>query len=170
MRRAAAHVFVGDLTQPRLANGDFHHLSRVLRLRPGQTVTVGDGRGGWRLCEWAGRPELQPAGETVSERPPTPRLTVALASMATRDGRLDWAVQKLTETGVDRIVLMTSTRCVARWQESRVPLQLERLRAVARAAAMQSRRTWLPAVEGPLPFSRLASCHSGGEVALAELG
>ena len=63
MRRAVAHVFVDDLARPALSDQDVHHFSRVLRLRPGEVVSVSDGRGGSRLCEWDGR------GARAAERP-----------------------------------------------------------------------------------------------------
>jgi len=152
LRRVAAHVFVEDLARPELGTTDFHHLARVLRLRPGEAVSAGDGRGSWRACEWQGLPQLRPTGEVVAGRsPPTPALTVAFA--LTKGARPEWTVQKLTELGVDRIVVMTSARSVARWEGGRGARQLERLRAVAREAAMQSRRLWLPEVEGPVPFA-----------------
>ena len=61
--------------------------------------------------------------------------------------RNEWAVQKLTEIGVDDIVLLAPTRrSVVRW--SNTEKQMQKLRVVAREAAMQSRRTWLPTVSG----------------------
>jgi 16S rRNA (uracil1498-N3)-methyltransferase len=59
------------------------------------------------------------------------------------------AVQKLTELGVDRILLFPARRSVARWDGDRADRHLARLRRVAREAAMQSRRAHLPVV-GPL--------------------
>src|SRR2546423_9162679 len=49
---ASAHLFVAtaaDLTDClEVAGEDGHHLARVLRLRPGEVVTVADGAGTWR--------------------------------------------------------------------------------------------------------------------------
>jgi 16S rRNA (uracil1498-N3)-methyltransferase len=163
VRPAAAHVFVDDLAGPALSDEDFHHLSRVLRLRAGEEVSASDGRGGWRPCRWAGTAALHPAGEAVLTEHPVPRLTVAFALV--KGERPEWAVQKLTEAGVDRLVLMTSARSVVRWDEARAPRQLERLRSVARLAAMQSRRVWLPSLEGPVPFSVLTAGGGTGELA-----
>ena len=43
-------VFVDDVEQPSLRDGDRHHLERVLRVRAGQPITVSDGNGSWRDC------------------------------------------------------------------------------------------------------------------------
>ena len=86
-------------------------------------------------------------------------MTVGFA--LTKGEHPEWAVQKLTEAGVDRIVIMTAERCVTRWAPSSASRHLERLREVARHAAMQSRRSWLPTVEGPVAFSALAGWAPG---------
>src|SRR5262249_4480464 len=65
--------------------------------------------------------------------------------------RLDWLVQKVTEVGVTRLVLLAAERSVVRWDDERAPRQLDRLRRIAAEAAMQSRRVWLPALCGPTP-------------------
>ena len=101
MRRVAAHVFVADPACPVLTEEDFHHLARVLRLRAGEVVSACDGLGAWRLCEWTGSHELSPAGEVAHEARPAPVLTVGFA--LTKGDNPEWAVQKLTEAGVDRV-------------------------------------------------------------------
>jgi 16S rRNA (uracil1498-N3)-methyltransferase len=170
MRRAVAHVFVDDLDRPALTEKDVHHFSRVLRLRPEETVSVADGRGGSRLCEWLGG-ALVPLTEPTWEPPREPLLTVGFA--LTKGEHPEWAVQKLTEAGADRVVVMVTDRCVARWRPGHEGRQLERLREVARQAAMQSRRVRLPEIDGPVPFEALVRVEVGrgpGNVALAAQG
>jgi 16S rRNA (uracil1498-N3)-methyltransferase len=159
---AAAHAFVADLNAPELSPEDRRHLERVLRLRPGEDVTVSDGAGRRRLCRFGDR--LDPVGDIQADERPTPAITVALA--LTKGERLDWAVQKLTELGVDAIVPMRAARSVVRWDTERADRHAERLRRIARQAAMQSRRTWLPAVEDVRPFAELAA-RSGAAMAAA---
>ncbi len=152
-RRVVAHVFVGDLDRPALADQELHHLSRVLRLRPGEPVSASDGRGGRRLCQWAGTASLEPISDCTWEALPVPSLSVAFA--LTKGVHPEQAVRQLTEAGVDQVVIMLTERCVARWAPASVPNQLARLREVSRQAAMQSRRAWLPVIEGPTPFSEV---------------
>lgn len=161
-RRAAAHAFVEDLAAPVLSGDDRHHLERVLRLRPGELVSVADGGGGWRLCVFSGGGSgrsgdgsgggsgagggLEPVGEIVHIDAPTPEIAVGFA--LTKGDRPEWAVQKLTEIGVDRIVLLVTGRSVVRWEGDRADRHLDRMREVIRQAAMQSRRLHLPALDG----------------------
>ena len=160
MRRVAAHVFVEDVEVPalNLRDADFHHLSRVLRLRPGEAVSASDGAGRSLACRWTGARALEPASEISYQGRPWPPLTVAFA--LTKGEHPEWTVQKLTEAGVDRVIVMTTAHCVARWGAGDPPRRLARLKEVARQAAMQSRRVWLPSVEGPLTFSQVVSVGS----------
>jgi 16S rRNA (uracil1498-N3)-methyltransferase len=164
---AHVHVFVADVDRPELADEDRHHLERVLRIRPGEEVTVSDGLGAWRHCHYDGSGALTPAGD-VSHRPaPTPAVTVAFA--LAKGERPDWVVQKLTEAGVDRIVPFVAGRTVVRWDGEKVGRQMNRLRAIARAAAMQSRRAWLPVVDNLSSFE-VAATSLGPHAALAHPG
>lgn len=152
LREAAAHAFVADLDVPALSADDRHHLERVLRLRPGEDVTVCDGAGRWRRCRFGDA--LEPTGEIHESGHQTPPVTIAIA--LTKGERLDWAVQKLTELGVDRIVPFAAARSVVRWDAGRAAHHVERLRRIAREAAMQSRRTWLPSVDDLASFAEVA--------------
>lgn len=149
---AAAHAFVADLDSPVLAPEDRHHLERVLRLRRGEPLTVSDGAGGWRSCTFDH--DLRPTGDVMHEPAPAPPITIAFALL--KGERPELVVQKLTELGVDRITPMVTARCVVRWDGERSGRHGERLRRVAREAAMQSRRSWLPTVDELSPFATVA--------------
>ncbi len=82
------------------------------------------------------------------ERAPRPDPLVTVAFAVVKGERQEWAVQKLTEIGVDRIVPLQSARSVVRWPLGESGAQMARLRRVAREAAVQSRRLWLPVVDG----------------------
>jgi 16S rRNA (uracil1498-N3)-methyltransferase len=177
---AAAQVFVDDPSHPLLAHDDIHHLARVLRLRAGEEVIVTDGAGRWARTRWHGgeggagpvdslRDGTGPGGDgTVQfEEAAFPPLTVAFAP--TKGERPEWVVQKLTELGIDRIVPLVSERSVVRWGPARVRTAVDRLRRVAREAAGQCRRVWLPEVSEVVAFGQLAGLGASGEVVLAQL-
>ncbi len=136
--------FVDDLGSPQLTEADEHHARRVLRLRRGEEMTVGDGRGSWRRVTYG--EVLEPISEVELEPQPEPRLTVAFALV--KGSKPELVVQKLTEVGVDRIVPFAAERSVVRWDDVKAERALERWEAVAREAAMQSRRAWIPEVCG----------------------
>jgi 16S rRNA (uracil1498-N3)-methyltransferase len=136
-----------------LDSDDAQHAIRSLRLRPGSELTSSDGRGAVATCRIVRAERLLVEAEVIErteERPPVPRLTVLLAPP--KGDRLSWAVQKLTEVGADEIVLLEAARSVRRWKADRGGKVGERLDAVAREAAKQSRRAFLPRISGPEPW------------------
>ncbi len=157
------HAFVVDLEAPVLGPDDRHHLERVLRLRPGDPLTVSDGAGRWRSCRFG--TELEPVGEIRVEQRRSPELTIAFAPV--KGDRPEWVVQKLTELGIDKMVLLETERSVVRWVPERADRQIDRLHKVAREAAMQCRRCYLPVVEGVVSVGE-ASTWPG--VARADVG
>jgi 16S rRNA (uracil1498-N3)-methyltransferase len=137
-----------------LESDDAHHALRALRLRPGDEFTSSDGRGAMARCRITRAERLLVEGEVLErsvEPPPRPWVSVVLAPP--KGERLAWAVQKLTETGVDAVVLAEAARSVRRFEGDRGDRAVERLRSVAREAAKQSRRRTIPDVHGPLPWA-----------------
>ena len=165
LRRSAAHVLVADVEHPVLDDDDHHHLTRVLRLRPGVEITVGDGHGIWRPMCFTGGHEVEPRGDAVTSPRPPRSITVAFAP--TKGDRPEWVVQKLTELGIDRIVPLHCARSVVRWDPERADRQVQRWRRISREAASQSRRLFLPVVESVTELSALAAA---GPVRFAEPG
>ena len=151
------HVFVDDLEHPELRDEDRHHLTRSLRLRPGDAFTVSDGVGSWRLCRLGpgSDGEIELDGEVVLVEAPSPKLTIGFALI--KGGRPELVVQKLTELGVDIIVPFTAEYSVVRWDTDRGARHTERLRRVAREAAMQSRQVRLPEIGEVAEFADLAA-------------
>ncbi|MEN3273743.1 MAG: rRNA (uracil1498-N3)-methyltransferase [Actinomycetota bacterium] len=144
-------VFVTDVEAPTLDDNDRHHLERVVRVRLGDAVVISDGRGRWRDGVLRADGVVEPTGDVQSTPTPAPSITIAFA--LTKGERPELAVQKLTELGVDRIVPFAADRSVVRWDEARAESHLARLRRVAREAAMQCRRPWLPVVDEVADFA-----------------
>ena len=151
--RHGPHVLVESVDVPVVADDDRHHLSRVLRLRDGDPITVGDGAGRWRPCRWGGT--VEPMGEIVEVAAPSPRLGVAFALI--KGGRPELVVQKLVELGVDDIRPFAAERSVVRWDDAKAAKNQQRLERVAREAVMQCRRAWLPTVHPPATFDEVVS-------------
>jgi 16S rRNA (uracil1498-N3)-methyltransferase len=147
--------FVEELPDPSeavdLTAEDTRHALRALRLREGDLVWLSDGNGrtgrGVLAGQAAGRASIRVEVVQVGERR-SPSISVALAPP--KGDRLSWAVQKLTEVGADRIVLLSSERSVRVLTDG--DAGLARQRAVAREAAMQSHRPFLPEVVAGDPF------------------
>lgn len=154
-------VLVDDLGAPVLADADRHHLERVLRLRRGDALVLGDGAGAWRPARFGEEVVATGAIEQVAR--PAPAVAVGFALV--KGDKPEVVVQKLTELGVDRIVPFRAGRSVVRWDDERAAKAQARLVAVARAATMQCHRPWLPVVA---PVAELRDLLAEPGVALAD--
>lgn len=139
------HFFVqpGDVDgdRARLAGEDARHLAVVLRAAPGQPVSLADGTG--RMYQAFVRRALPgevtfDIRQTATVPAPRPRLTVVHGLPKGR--KLDDVAQRLTEVGCDRLVPVTTARSEVRLSGERAARATARWRAVAHAAAKQSRR------------------------------
>ncbi|HVM11041.1 MAG TPA: RsmE family RNA methyltransferase [Actinomycetota bacterium] len=131
-----------------LEGDEARHAAGARRLRDGDMLESGDGEGAIATCVVEAsdaRRVVARVQERRVEPRPAPHVTVALAPP--KGDRLTWGLQKLTELGVDRILLLETERTV------RHPAGLERLRRVVREAAKQSGRPYLPPVDGPVPWT-----------------
>ncbi len=176
---AVAQVFVDDVDDvdhAALSPDDARHLGQVLRLGAGEPVVAADGAGRFRLCRYVWGPgagtDGRGAGALEADGPvlfePAASWAVTVGFVPVKGQRPEWVVQKLTELGVDRIVVLRSARAVVRWEGERHRRALERLARVARAAAAQSRRARLPALEGTWELSELVAAVAPAPVGLAD--
>ena len=166
LRKSAAHVFISSLASPVLEQEDAHHLLKVLRVTEHDIVTVSDGRGSWITAKLDKHGELHPLSEIFETAPRKHMLSVAFAPV--KGEKPEVIVQKLTELGIDEIIPLTPTRrSVVKWDDARAAKNEERLRKIAREAAMQSRRTWLPSIHS---ITALADVLAMSGCAIAEPG
>jgi 16S rRNA (uracil1498-N3)-methyltransferase len=121
-------------------------------------VTAADGYGRWRTYSVdtveGGVISLHATSDFSHEIPLMPRLAVACA--LTKGERPELVVQKLTELGVDTIVLVQAARSVVRWDVGRELTAMDRLHRIAREAGAQCRRARLPVIDGPVQLGELA--------------
>lgn len=155
-RSASTQIFVAgdvlDVDGPISLDSDTeHHLTRVLRLRDGELVSVSDGAGRWRLAavtQAGSSLALEPAGAVAVTPRTHPPLTIATA--IPKGDRVDWLVQKAVEIGVDTVQFLHAERSAVRWKVERAAKQIDRLNRIGHEAARQSRRVWLPEVRSPV--------------------
>lgn len=127
-----------------LSPEDSRHALRSLRLQAGEEVIVADGRGAvghGRLTEERGGRAVIALDWVRRVVRRAPVISVAVAPP--KGERLSWAIQKLSELGVDEVVLMRTERSVRAWEPDRAERAADRQRAVAREAAMQSRQPFV---------------------------
>ncbi|MBM7772553.1 16S rRNA (uracil1498-N3)-methyltransferase [Actinokineospora baliensis] len=144
------------------------HAAAVRRLRAGERLLVGDGRGTVAECvvTAAGKDSLDLAVDRRWTEAPPP-LRVVLAQALVKGDRGELAVELATEAGVDAIVPWRASRSVAKWEDGpRGEKALARWRSTAREAAKQARRPWTPAVSDPVGLPGLLDLARGSAATL----
>jgi 16S rRNA (uracil1498-N3)-methyltransferase len=130
-----------------LGGAEAHHASTVRRVRVGEEVTVGDGRGAWltgTVESVAPREVVVRIAERTDAAAPNPR--VVLVQALAKGDRDELAVQAATELGVDEIVPWQAARSVSRWDAAKAAKGRARWATIVREAAKQAHRAWLPEV------------------------
>ena len=131
-----------------LSGPEGRHAVTVTRIKEGETVILGDGRGNRAECAVTavtGKDRLAVrAGRTEFSPQPKPLVTVVQA--LPKAERADLAVDLMTEAGVYVIVPWQASRSIARWSGSKAVKGVEKWRSTAATAAKQARRSWIPEV------------------------
>jgi 16S rRNA (uracil1498-N3)-methyltransferase len=134
------------------------HAANVRRIRVGEQLDLSDGAGAMAHCviEEVSKGRLSArVCDRWTVEPTTPTVTVVQA--LPKSDRSELAIELATEAGADAFVAWQSARCVARWDGGRADKGLRRWRAVARAAARQSRRPHIPSVTGVVATDELVT-------------
>ena len=142
-----------------------HHISRVLRMKKGDAVTLCDGEGTFYESVLTDFSQDGVTAEIKNSRiaETEPKVKITLYQAIPKSPKLEMIVQKLTELGVTRIVPMNTARIVAKLDKEN---KIERLRKIVIEAAKQSKRGIIPKVESPVDFGKAAADAAKAELSL----
>lgn len=141
------------------------HISRVLRMKKGDEVTLCDGEGNFREAVLESFSEKAVTAKIISARKAEtePETQITIFQGVPKNPKLETIVQKATEIGVVRIVPVDTLRAVAKLDKS---AKVERLRKIAKEAAKQSKRGVIPEVCDTVSFKEAVEMASKADLAL----
>ncbi len=153
MRVSRFYVGASLITGEHQLEGDLaHYIGRVLRLAPGAPIQAFDGSG----QEWPGE-VLEVGKRQVTVRLNAPQsglpespLGVHLGQAMSRGDRMDWAIQKAVELGVNQITPLMTERCEVKLQGERADKRQAHWQQVAISACEQCGRSIVPTVHAPV--------------------
>lgn len=139
-------------TYAEIGGEEFKHIKTVLRMRPGEEITLCDGEGMFYDAVLTGLGDKIALADILKSYPaPTePKLKITLFQGIPKNPKLELIIQKATEIGVVKIVPMNTSRIVAKLDKE---AKIDRLRKIALEAAKQSRRGIVPEVAAPVSFT-----------------
>jgi 16S rRNA (uracil1498-N3)-methyltransferase len=129
------------------------HLTRVLRVEPGQRFEISDNHAAWlaEVAEARGPRVVFRLIEPL-ESPAVPVRVTLIAALIKFD-RFEWIVEKATELGVERLLPMETARTEKGLLEASRK-RAERWRRIARESSQQARRVSVPEILAAAPFER----------------
>ena len=120
------------------------HILTVLRLKDGQPIVLFDGCGQVANCRLGG--DGVAAVEQVYQAP-TPRCELTLIQGLPKGEKLELILQKGTELGVNRFILVPMERSVGSLKEGRQDKKIQRWEKIIQEAARQCRQFYLPTLD-----------------------
>ena len=137
-----------------LEDGDVHHLLHVMRVKTGEEIeAVADNKLYNAIVK-----SLSPLViETNYEIPLDSELNkeVTLFFALAKGDKIDFVVQKATELGASRIVLIKTERNVVKFDDKNLKHKLERFRKIAKEASEQSHRLKVPEIVGVVDINNI---------------
>ena len=154
----------------KITSGDAAHISRVLRLKQGDEVTVCDGRG----FDYDAQITEINAGEIICSvtkkrrSESEPNISVTLYQGIPKASKMDYIIQKTTELGVSKIVPVAMARCVSKIEDKKTESKkLERWNKIAKEAAQQSQRGIIPEVCAVMTFDEAIKAMNDSDLCFA---
>ena len=138
-------------TELQLGGAQAQYVGRVLRLRPGDSLTVFDGNGGEYAATIARVTKQELALDVGAHRSGTAEspLRLRLVQGVSRGEKMDTVVQKATELGVHRISPVLTEFSVVRLDAERAAKRHAHWQKVAQSACEQCGRNIVPSVDPP---------------------
>lgn len=132
--------------QIELTEDNAHYVRTVLRLKKDQTITLFNGHSGEFLCTLAevSRKRVMVDINEYNNRTVESPLKIILGLGISRGDKMDWAVQKSVELGVNKITPLITERCVIKFRGDKKLQRLQHWKNIVQHATEQCGRTVLP--------------------------
>ncbi len=144
----------------RITGPDAHHLTRVLRVEPGQQFEISDNQNVYLAEVESARKDL--VSFVVRDRlaVPEPVVRVTLLASLIRFERFEWIIEKATELGVQRIVPLETER-TEKGLRNAAEKRSVRWNRIAKEASEQSRRARLPEINAAVALGEALGIEAG---------
>ena len=130
------------------------HVSRVLRMKAGDQITLFNGQGSEFLCTLARVDKRHVDVDIISQTslPRSSPLKIHIGQAISRGERMDYAIQKATELGMSCMTPLFTERCEVRLNNERRDKRTQHWQQIAISACEQSLRNELPLIQPIQPL------------------
>ena len=134
---------------------DVNHIRNVLRMTPGEEVTVSDGQGMDYFCRIAEltkeevRLDIVDSWHSFVELP----TKIYLFQGLPKSDKMEMIIQKAVELGVYEVIPVSTARAVVKLDAKKEASKQKRWQTIAESAAKQSKRMVIPEIHSVMKFS-----------------
>ncbi len=166
---ARRRFFVDSLSsgRARIAGDEALHLTRVLRVEPGQKFELSDNRNVYLAEVASARKGLVEFAIVEQIAAAVPVVRITLLQSLIRFERFEWVIEKATELGVERVIPVEAERSEKGLAQAALK-RTARWNRIAREASEQSRRARLPEIVAPASFAAALDVPADYRYALEE--
>ena len=150
-----------------IEGGDVNHIRNVLRMRPGEEISVGTGEDDNEYrCEIESLEEdkvtciIRFIKSSGVESP----ADIILFQGLPKADKMEMIIQKCVELGVAEIVPVSCERCIVKLDDKKADAKVKRWQGIAEAAAKQSKRSVIPGITMPLSMKDALKKVSGMDI------
>jgi 16S rRNA (uracil1498-N3)-methyltransferase len=133
---------------------DARHLSVVLRMHAGEQLRISDCNGDSFLGEILSLGKEQVQIRLLEQLPSTElKKKIYLFQAIPKGERMEFIIEKAVELGVYEIIPVEMKYCVVKLDDKKKASRLKRYQSIAKAAARQSKRSYVPQVHSVMTFA-----------------
>ncbi len=138
----------------RIEDGDVIHIRNVLRMSPGEQISVSCGDGKEYRCELDRIGENQITAKIMWAQESDVELPsrICLFQGLPKGDKMELIIQKAVELGAAEIVPMATRRAVVKLDEKKAEAKRKRWNAISESAAKQSKRMIVPEIKSVMSF------------------
>lgn len=145
-----------------ITGSDVNHIKNVLRMRPGEEISVSNGTDGKEYrcqIDELGEEQILCTLRFVKEDGLELPARITLFQCLPKADKMELVIQKAVELGVYEVIPVASRRCVVKLDAKKEKSKLARWQQIAEAAAKQSKRRIIPQI-GPVMSMKEALAHA----------
>ena len=150
-----------------ISGEDARHLTRVLRVEPGQRYEISDNHCVYLAEIETARKERVIFRTLEKLSAPEPPVRLILCAALIKFDRFEWMIEKATELGVAQIIPLIAARS-EKGLDRAAHKRIERWRRIGLEASQQARRARLPEICEPAKFSQALAVEAAYRYALDE--
>lgn len=137
-----------------IEGSDVNHMKNVLRMHPGEEVTISDGNNKQYLCRIDRYEDADAILEIIEEQESDTELSsrIYLFQGLPKQDKMELIVQKAVELGAYQVIPVATKRCVVKLDEKKARKKVERWQQIAESAAKQAGRGFIPEVHDVMSF------------------